>query len=226
LSEEEEGSREIENYGAEEELDETLAQALRPPQRGDLEQILASNLAAAVFARPIDKIRMIFEAFLLLPGKEQAAIATDEGRQCIKELYEVAVSLSSLVEEPAPPYLYGRFASVPWSFPNDQGWRYLRRFMTRVIDLSFYLGPEAWSSLRARMEKNDESAWDTYLNTLTIYLGSGLAPLTVAKMVEAEYCICVMPFASALFRKIFTRFISKETWEKTLTIIGKPKRST
>jgi hypothetical protein len=31
------------------------------PSRGDLEQILASNLAAAVFAPPLDKIRMVLE---------------------------------------------------------------------------------------------------------------------------------------------------------------------
>jgi len=59
-------------------LEETLVAAIRAPQRGDLEQILASNLAAAVFAQPLDKIHMVLEAFMLLPEEEQQAVAPDE----------------------------------------------------------------------------------------------------------------------------------------------------
>jgi hypothetical protein len=218
-----------------EELQETVAAAVRAPQRGDLEQILASSLAAAVFAPPLDKIRMVLEAFMLLPEEDQLKVAAEEGElQYIKELHEVAVSLSSVVElEPPTPLMRGRFASIPWSFPIDRADRYLGHFVNRIWwFLEGPWGTEEWERLLNKLRGADRNSpegqaiWRTYLQELARWLGSGWAPLSNVEQFKNEFIVRVMPYASRLLREIFTNYISRETWEAMLSIVSggrKPK---
>jgi hypothetical protein len=210
-------------------LEETLIAAIRAPQRGDLEQILASNLAAAVFAQPLDKIRMILEAFMLLPEEEQQAVAADEEEiQYIKRLYEVAVSLLNVVElEPPSPYIRGRFASVPWSFPTTVADCYLRLFINRIW---WFAEGEEWQEFFRKVKSADlnteegQAVWNRYLRELARWLASGYAALSMVEQVKNEFIIRVMPYASQLLREIFKRYISKETWETMLSVVsGKAK---
>jgi hypothetical protein len=211
-------------------LEETLVAAIRAPQRGDLEQILASNLAAAVFAQPLDKIRMILEAFMLLPEEEQQAVAADEEEiQYIKRLYEVAVSLSNVVElEPPSPYIRGRFASVPWSFPTTVADCYLRLFINRIW---WFAEGDEWQEFFRKVKSADlnteegQAVWNRYLRELARWLASGYAALSMVEQVKNEFIIRVMPYASQLLREIFKRYISKETWETMLSVVsgGKAK---
>jgi hypothetical protein len=213
-----------------EELEETLIAAVRQPMRGDLEQLLASNLAAAVFAQPLDKVRMIFEGFMLLPPEEQLKIAKDEGEiQFIKDLYEVAVSLSNVVElEPPAPYIRGRFASVPWSFPTTVADRYLRPFINRIW---WFAEGEEWQEFFRKVKSADpnteegQAVWNSYLRELARWLATGYAALSMVQQVKNEFIIRVMPYASQLLREIFKRYITKETWETMLSVVsgGKAK---
>jgi hypothetical protein len=216
-------------------LEETLVAAIRAPQRGDLEQILASNLAAAVFAQPLDKIRMILEAFMLLPEEEQqAVVAGEEEIQYIKGLYEVAVSLSNIVElEPLASYMRGRYASIPWSFSITQADKYLGLFVNRIWE---FAQTEEWTEFFKQVkaaDKNTEEGkelWNSYLREFAGFLCSGLASLSVVQQVKSEYIIKTMPYASQLLREIFVRFVTKQTWETMLSVIGggkaKPKGGT
>jgi len=216
-------------------LEETLVAAIRAPQRGDLEQILASNLAAAVFAQPLDKIRMVLEAFMLLPEEEQQVVATGEEEiQYIKGLYEVTVSLSNVVElEPPIPHMRGRYASVPWSFSITQADRYLSLFVNRIWE---FAQTEEWTEFFRQVKTTDKNTeegkelWNAYLREFAGFLCSGLASLSVVQQVKSEFIIKTMPYASQLLREIFKRYISKETWETMLSVIGggkaKPKGGT
>lgn len=219
---EEEELDEEEKDEDEEELEETITMAIRAPKRGDLEQILASNLAAAIFSKPLDKIRIILEALLLLPKEDQLAVTVnDDELQYAKELYEVAVSLSNLVETPPPyPNERGRFACIPWSFSINNAWKYLQHFVSGTFDLSSVVGEGDWNALMERLSKGEEDAKKDYLNALAAWLSSPHASLGSCKMLESEFCIRVMPYASELLRKIFSRYITKETWEQTLSLIG------
>jgi len=210
-------------------LQETLVAAIRAPQRGDLEQILASNLAAAVFAQPLDKIRMILEAFMLLPEEEQLIIATSEDEiQYIKGLYEVAVSLSNIVElEPPMLNMRGRYAAVPWSFATTHADRYLSFFINRIWE---FAEGEEWQEFYRQLRKVDlaeehRSLWNTYLRELARWLGSGFASLSMVEQVKSEFIIKTMPYALQLLREIFKRYITKETWEQMLSILGGKTKS-
>lgn len=200
-----------------EELKETILAALRAPRRGDLEEILASNLAAAVFAQPIEKIRMIFEAFLLLPEEEQSLIVDDEGEiEKIRQLYEVAISLSNTIVE-------GHTGTVPWSFSITEADRYLCHFINRIWQ---FWNTEEWQLFFEEVRHADlrseegRRIWNAYLRELARFLCSGFAPLSLINQVQSEYIVKVMPYASHILREIFKRYITKETWETMLSIVG------
>jgi len=226
MSEEEEEMKSGEDAA----LQETLIAAIRAPQRGDLEQILASNLAAAIFAQPLDKIRMIFEGFLLLPEEEQLAVVEDEEEiEYIRRLYEVAVSLSNIVEVAPPlPTMRGRCAAVPWSFSVTRADEYLSLFINRIWE---FAQGEEWREFFAQLKNAElkseekEELWNAYLRELARWLSSGLAPLSIIEQLKNEYVVRTMPYASRLLREIFRRYISKETWEQMLSIVsgGKAK---
>jgi hypothetical protein len=213
----------------EEDLTQTITTAIRAPRQGDLEQILASNLAAALFAPPLDKIRMILEAFLLLPEDDKLSIVEDKQQlQYIREVYEVAVSLSDIVELPPPNQFFrGRFASIPWSFSVMDADHYLRHFINRIWDFPMEEG------LGGKVHKADlsteegQKVWCRYLRELAGWLTSGYAPLNVVEAIKSEYITRVMAFSLALLREIFTNYITQETWEQILSIVsGKVKPRT
>jgi hypothetical protein len=209
-----------------EQLQEALAVAIRAPQRGDLEQILASNLAAALFAPPLDKIRQILECYFLLPPEERENVASEWEREYIGLAYEVAVSLSSTIEhEPPTPYHRGRYASVPWSFSINEADRYLEPFISRIWEWEFREG-DGWWEFFDRVKKADlqteegREVWRAYLRELARFLGCGWSPLALVEQVKTEFTVRVMPYASTLLREIFRRYISRETWEQMLSIFG------
>jgi hypothetical protein len=62
--------------------------------------------------------------------------------------------------------------------------------------------------------------WNDYLRMLAEYLCSGYAPLGLVRAVQSEFIVYVMPYASTLLYRIFKRYITKETWETMLSVIG------
>ena len=170
--------------------------------------MLASNLAA-VFAPPLDKIRMILEAYLLLPEEEKCAVASEWEDNYIRLAYEVAVSLSNTIElEPPTPYHRGRYASVPWSFSINEADRYLEPFISRIWE--FREGDD-WSEFFDQVKKVDlqtkegREVWRLYLRELARYLACGWSPLALVQQVKTEFIVRAMPFVSTLFREIFRR---------------------
>ena len=122
-------------------LAETLLEAVRGPQRGELEQLLASELAEAVFSTdPLQKIRHVLEAYQLLPeyAKKQV-LPDDDEREKIKLIYELTISFLHMREvSPPTPLHWGRYAVIPWSFPTSIAHYYLYLFVKRIWDLGDY----------------------------------------------------------------------------------------
>jgi hypothetical protein len=197
------------------ELEETLSQALRPA-KSDFEQLLASNLAAAIFSPPLQKIRMILEAWLLLPEEERINLIPNKGeRKNIEMLYEIAISFENVFEI-KKPYNYERLGIVPWSFSSDDAFLYLRLFIKRYWRITIF-SPKDFEKMN---DEEKETAWYLYLNKLAAFLNSGYASLNLIKMIENEFITTIMPKALELLRLIHTKFISEETWEHTLSIMS------
>lgn len=198
-------------------LDTVLA-AVRAPKRGDLESLLTSNLAHATFAKPLDKIRLILETFMLLPAEEQEKIASQEERSRIEKLYKVAVSLSTVISYPAPRGEIEAYGSVAWAFPPEQAAEHLD-FVSNI-----YRVTEDVDELVS--EGKGSKGWRRYLTVLYYALTRNTCPLLFIRMVESEFIVSVMPFALELSRRIFQRFISAQTWTETLSALhgGRPSR--
>ncbi|MBC7112557.1 MAG: hypothetical protein H5T34_00810 [Candidatus Methanomethyliales bacterium] len=197
----------------EEELQETLSRAVRVQAKGDFEQLLASQLASALFQDPLNKIRMVFEAYLLLPDEDKVKVVPDDKEhERIFRLYEVAIGFSNIVIGRPPPHYFVECASVPFPFSWVEGDKYLGLFLNRKWDLKHYLGIEP-------------ETWEGYLRCFTAYLMDGYAPLSTVKMVEEEFVVSAMPLALDLLRRIFNKFITRETWVETLSILQGKKKS-
>jgi hypothetical protein len=188
-------------------LDTVLA-AVRAPKRGDLESLLASNLAHATFAKPLDKIRLVLETFMLLPAEEQEKITSQEERSRIERLYKVAVSLSTVISYPAPRGEIEAYGSVAWAFPPEQAPEHLD-FINNV-----YRVAEDVDELTG--EGKGSTGWRRYLTILYYAFTRNLCSLLFIKMVESEFIVSAMPFTLELSRRIFRHYVSRETWAETL----------
>jgi hypothetical protein len=199
----------------EEELELTLSQALRPAQASQFEQLLASNLATAIFSPPLEKIRMIFEAWQLLPDKEKEKIVPEqEEREKIKRLYEVCISFVNLyVHKPPIVYdsvlLFDEAGVVPWSFPISEAPKYLELFINKCYDIGKPIPKEF-----------DEETLKAYFVDLAKFLNDGMCSMKIIRMIISEYITVVMPKALELLRIIHEKYISPEVWERTLMIMS------
>lgn len=244
-------SEEEDKKEEDDELQITLAQAVRPPKPSELQQILATELAIAIFsANPLQKIRHIFEAYFLLPQKEREELFPDKDQRTkIRMLYELCISFQNVVEVPGPPGWTGRYATMGITFPFNKASEYMPLMTTRSVDLSHvysdwneflelrdprnwfakkYEDDEAKINEALRDEKAVKAAqkawWDSYCQMVARWLTSGLAPLSAIKQLESEYVTSTMPFSLNILRTIHSKYITQEVWEQTLELFrGKTK---
>ena len=246
VSEEQAGNEE--EFEEEKQLQEALIQAVRPAPRGELESLLAAELATAVFASPLGKIRHVLEAYLLLPSEERKDLFPDEKeREEFYMLYEVCISLMNTIIVQSP-YTPEPTAKIPWSFPSNRAHEYLKLFINRVFRLGnnrewqeflrekdfnywlkkckrktkkklrFYVAPANLTE-----QQHQEEWMNLYLYNLANALHQGVS-LSLAEMIKNEFITNVMPRILKLLRTIHNQFISSDTWERTLQLIGGGKK--
>jgi len=122
---------EKEKQGSDSALDEKLAmavqKALRAPKPGQLEQLLANELAVALFnVDPLQKIRHILEAYMSLSDTERSEVFTVEEHTLYAKLYSLCISLLNIVTYPMSAI--ETVQAVPFSFKKDEAEVYLSMF--------------------------------------------------------------------------------------------------
>ncbi|MBS7612464.1 hypothetical protein KEJ27_09770 [Candidatus Bathyarchaeota archaeon] len=202
------------------ELDLTIAEAVRAPKKGELEQLIASELALAVMSRePLQKIRHTLEAYLLLPEEVRRELFTEPQRETLQILYECCVSLLHIYEKAGPD---GRFAAISWSFPIEAAPRYLY-WIKRGWPIPGYENYENIDDFLDKARWADREEYkrlkQQYLRALAGYLCSGDSPLGVIMQVKSEFIIHCQPIISETMRVIFTKAISSQTWRETIFIM-------
>jgi hypothetical protein len=197
----------------EEKLEETLTRALRPAPASQFEQLLASNLATAIFSEPLQKIRLILEGWGLLNEEEKKEIIPDpEERENIKKLYEICISFLNLYVHKPPivsdsALFFSEGATIPWTFYIQEAPKYLGLFINKYYDIG------------KKFDFNNFD-WDNYFIELAKFLNEGMASIKIIRMIISEYITVVMPKALELLRIIHEKYISPEVWEKTLLIVS------
>jgi len=203
------------NSEMDDELTLTVASALRAPMRGDLERLIASELAMAVLSlNPLQKIRHILEAYLLLSEKTQEQLFTEAERLESKRLYEVCISLLNVFEVPTPADYMGRYGVVPWSFLPENAHEYFYWLRRLFI---FKLKDEELEPLLEQIKAGSREAWRKYCSLLAQHLAN-LAPLKLIKSLESEFIVYATPVAANVMRKIFG-LISERAWSETLSAL-------
>jgi len=178
-----------------EEFKKRLPFVLKALKRGELEQLLATNLAAAVFARPLDKIRMILEAFMLLSEEEQQKVAGDK-LELFKKMYEVVISLANTVVVRGDRFVE---VEVPWAFGVNKAEEYLAPFLTIVWPLEAHDKREYYEKLYVELRATNDVGF--------------------VESAKSNFVVNAMPHALWLLRRMFEEFVSREAWEGTLSIL-------
>jgi len=191
----------------------TLVEAARMPKKGELEQLISSELALAVFSKsPLQKIRHVFEAYFLLSQEDKERLFNEGERVEIERLYEVCISFLNTVMTTE------RCAAVCWSFPVDNASNYLY-WVKRV----WIASPRELEALRKAMRSQDEEernkAWSNYLMWLASILSDGNSPLSFVRSVASEFIVYCQPIIAKIMRTIFTSVISRDAWRETVQLM-------
>lgn len=198
------------------ELSLTFAEAVRPPQKGELEQLISSELALAVFSTdPLQKIRHVLEAYNLLHPEQRRELFTEQERDEYGRLYEVCISLINTVELPSPNG--GRLASVAWSFTVQDAPLYLN-WIKRVWTFNIQGFGELLKRLNSGDEEVKRQAWIEYLQFIFDYTACA-CNLSFIQQLKSEFIVYCMPKISRIMRVIFTSVVSAETWSETLLLM-------
>lgn len=195
-------------------LNVTLGEAVRAPAKSEFEQLIASKLALAIMASDrLQTIAHVLEACSLLPPETVQQLFTCEERENFDRLYKVCISLLNTVELPASiPYVTGRYAVVAWCFTCEDAPYYLS-WLSRV-----WRFPDV-EQLIERLMSGDNEAWHDYLRALFYFTSSENCPLSLIKQIQSEFIIYCKPIVDDIMRKIFSKVISRETWQQTLTLM-------
>lgn len=201
---------------AEDELSVTLAEAVRPPEKTDIENAVASKLVLAILSSDrLQMITSILECYKLLPPETAEELFAEEERDEFDRLYEVAISFLQMYEESSGnPYDPARWVCIPWGFSWMVADRYLY-WVTREWDLPF----SDWQEFKEYLSKLDsEKRKAEYLRALCQALYK--CSMSLAKQVLSEFIVYAMPIASKIMRNIFAGgIVSASTWNETLLLM-------
>ncbi len=175
---------------------------VRGRRRGDLENLLATELALATNSvDPILKIRHIIEAYMLLSLEEKGKILPDEeDRARLERAYSLSLALLSLT--PTHDSVQFDRSMIPFPFAPDKAHEYLD-FLSITWDLSGYF--------------KTKGTGKDYYKQLAIYLSSGDASSGMCLQVKNLFVRHELPWILILLRLIFTSFISAEAWKEAST---------
>ncbi len=189
--------------GPSKEMEELAAKALRPTQRVGAEDLIASELASGVLSTPLDKIRHICEALMILDESEkaQAGITQNEEDEAEK-IYTLAISLANIhtnKEVDSSGQVYDSRCSIPWPFTLEEA--------------------KDWLDWATRSGKTAEEIYDMTSGETTIQNG---------RTMLTRFLRYAMPKATVLMKKII-RLVSPDSYMQALQIlrggrVGKPKK--
>lgn len=204
------------------ELNSYFSEILRQKRKGDLENLLATELALATnSADPMQKVRHIFEAFLMLNEKEKSLIIPQvEDREEAHKLYVVALGLLDIT--PTHDRLNSDCAMIPFAFAPTQAYDYLGCFVHIAWDLSDYF-KDFDSTCVYHPENCTDEQKRKYFAFFKRFISSGDASLGICLTVKNLFIKYALPKTLQMLRAIHTHFISPETWYDVTTSFGGKK---
>ena len=195
----------------ESELDQLEAAALRP-STSPFQNLLATELATATLsADPLQKIRHVCEAFLMADLGDAAGVSRAE----VLRIHGLDLAFINKVA------LAGGELMLPWPFNVSEASDYFRQFCggeTWVIGLPGF----DYTQLSLDSKKGVAQYFEA------IYDATGTRPCHPGLVFELQlrFVAWALPLIVKLMTALFEKFISGETWEKTIASLGGGRRRT
>lgn len=209
---------------AETKIEELAAHTLRPPKRLTAEDLVASELATATLAAPLDKIRHIIEALMFLDENErrQAGITQEEVEEAEK-LYSLAIMFRNVAETHVKlGDKIEKAYMIQWPFnPKEaEKWKeWLCPPNFKVMWLFENLNSVAeYNALVKKAEENRVPKWEVYYHFTH---GRKLLPDTI-KALETNFTTKAMPKAAVIMKKIMG-LVSPDSYRQALRVLRSDK---
>ena len=195
----------------ESELDQLEASALRPSV-SPLQNLLATELATATLsADPLQKIRHVCEAFLMADLGDAAGVSRAE----VLRIHGLDLAFVNKVA------LRDGELMVPWPFNVNEASDYFRQFC----------GGETWvvglpGFDYTRLNLDSEEGLAQYFEA--IYDATGTRPCHPGLVFELQlrFVAWALPLIVKLMTALFEKYVSGDTWEKTIAGLSGRKRTT
>lgn len=198
-----------------------LQNALRPPTQAGIEGLLASELATALFSPPLEKIRHILEAYLLLNKDLRKTIGVDKDDDILYgKIHKLSIDLQNArIHNFGYKFLSFMRVYLPFSFEIEDIGKYLfwiddynpiSNFGWEVPnpnEMDNYANELCDNSLCIRMVK-------TYL-----YGRYGVLSYSSYYDLRNRFISFSMPKALDISQRIFRKLISYDIWSETLALV-------
>lgn len=196
---------------SEKELAEATGAALRPSGLQALELVIGTEIQIANLSQePLQKIRHVIEAFMLLPEEKRKDIATQEEIAQYERMHTLAISFLNTQMLPSGSHDLNRYASVPLTFAGEQAYNYLSPF----IHL-FFWPTDISKEAKQRVLTGVKESKERYFEWLSNIIHAGYFLQSVLS-IKVQFIAWAMPKTANLSNLITTKFLSPETWEKVL----------
>lgn len=195
----------------------------RGKRRGDIENLLASELAQATHATDLVKLKHICEAYMMLSEDEKRKVFPEQEEEEwrledteipmpneIERIHAVTLDFQQMI---VLDIFDGGQAFIPFSFPVERAYKYLA-FMDGI-----FFGTKEFTKEEAMCLYNVDKR--KYFGMLQSHFLGGNAMLRHCLMLKNMFISpYAMPICLKLMRKIFTTFVSVEKWESAVTTLG------
>jgi len=196
---------------SEKELAEATGAALRPSGLQALELVIGTELQIGNLSQePLQKIRHVIEAFMLLPEEKRKDIATQEEIVEYERMHTLAISFLNTQMLPSGSHDLNRYAAVPLTFAGEQAYIYLSPF----IHL-FFWPTDISKEAKQRVLTGVKESKERYFEWLSNIIHAGYFLQSVLS-IKVQFIAWAMPKTANLSNLITTKFLSPETWEKVL----------
>jgi len=169
------------------------------------------HLFRAIYSPPLEKIRLIFESYMLLKDDEEKVemlkdYMEEEELEEVERLYQVCLDL---METQSLRNNYSNYAFIPWSFSYDEVENYL-----------YWINPKARIYFRnipmsSEQAEEFEEIVKNYSKLPIIFWiydfgKSGWINWTTAKDIKNQFINYVMPIASKLMSALIEAVVSPD----------------
>ena len=208
---EHEGLGEIEKLGA---------RAIRPERRVSDEDLIASELASAVFSEPLNKIRHTVEALMLLDEgeREQAGITEEEAKEAEK-LYVLARTLQDTHINREMDFqsriMVDHYAVIPWPFPREAAGEWMGDWLGEGFSIHYYRKPSDETK-----EKLGKLPWFDRVHYSTSCLD---VSMDTYKGIVIRFTNYAMPRVARLLKKII-HLVSPDSYKQALQLMRGGRR--